>query len=152
MATCQLNSIHIIYRPVARILKGGGVHFRCQLTEGCAPNFFSWGAASAPAGTGAEPRRQTHFGNNIENWHKIRSLASKKWGEGISYGVPTKLKSGRGTHLWFPLCRGEAGLLVTPMYGYVCVSFPLVPVVGLFSRFFFLLCLSQVSLHTILPS
>ena len=54
--------------------------------------------------------------------------------------------------LWFPLCRGEAGLFVTPMYGYFCNSFPLVPVVGLFSQFFFLLCISQVSLHTILPS
>ena len=54
--------------------------------------------------------------------------------------------------LWFPLCRGEAGLFVTPMYGYFCNSFPLVPVVGLFSPLFFLLCLSQVSLHTILPS
>ena len=52
--------------------------------------------------------------------------------------------------LWFPLCRGEAGLFVTPMYGYFCNSFPLVPVVGLFSPLFFLLCLSQVSLHTIL--
>ena len=30
--------------------------------------------------------------------------------------------------LWFPLCRGEAGLFVTPMYGYSCNSFPLVPV------------------------
>ena len=54
--------------------------------------------------------------------------------------------------LWFPLCRGEAGLFVTPMYGYFCNSFPLVPVVGLFPPLFFLLCLSQVSLHTILPS
>ena len=46
------------------------------------------------------------------------------------------------------MCRGEAGLSVTPMYGYFCNSFPLVPVVGLFSPLFFLLCLSQVSLHT----
>ena len=38
-----------------------------------------------------------------------------------------------GAHLWFPLCRDEAGLLVTPMYGYFCDSFPLVPAVGLFS-------------------
>ena len=45
--------------------------------------------------------------------------------------------------LWFPLCRGEAGLFVTPMYGYFCNSFPLVPVVGLFSPLFFLLCLSR---------
>ena len=35
--------------------------------------------------------------------------------------------------LWFPLCRGEAGLFVSPMYGYFCNSFPLAPVVGLFS-------------------
>ena len=53
---------------------------------------------------------------------------------------------------WFPLCRGDAGLLVTPKYGYFCNLFPLVPVVGLFSPLFFLLCLSQISLHTVLPS
>ena len=70
---------------------------------------------------------------------------AKQKGGGISYGVPTKLKG--GTHLWFPLCRGEAGLLITPMYGYCCVSFPLVPVVGLFSPIFFLLCLSDLSSH-----
>ena len=25
--------------------------------------------------------------------------------------------------LWFPLCRGEAGLLATPMYGYIVICF-----------------------------
>ena len=49
---------------------------------------------------------------------------------------------------WFPLCRGEAGLLVTPMYGYFCDSFRLVPVVGIFSQLFFLLCLSQIDLSS----
>ena len=38
--------------------------------------------------------------------------------------------------LWFPLCRGEADLLVTPKYGYFSNLLPLVPVVGLFSPFF----------------
>ena len=51
-----------------------------------------------------------------------------------------------------PLCRSEAGLLVTPKYGYFRNVLPLVPVVSLFSPLFFLLCLSQISLHTILPS
>ena len=37
--------------------------------------------------------------------------------------------------LWFPLCRGETGLLVTPMYGYFCDSFSLVPVCGVFLHF-----------------
>ena len=32
------------------------------------------GAGSPPAGSGAEPRRQTNFGNNIDNWLKIRYL------------------------------------------------------------------------------
>ena len=32
-----------------------------------------------------------------------------------------------------PLCRGEAGLLVTSKYGYFCNLFPLLPVVGIFS-------------------
>ena len=68
------------------------------------------------------------------------------------YGVATFLVVQYLFFLWFPLCRGEAGLFVTPMYGYFCNSFPLVPVVSLFSPLFFLLCLSQVSLHTILPS
>ena len=34
--------------------------------------------------------------------------------------------------LWFPFCRGEGSLVVTPLYGYF---FPLVPVVGIFSPF-----------------
>ena len=51
-----------------------------------------------------------------------------------------------------PLCRGEAGLLVTPKYGYFCNLFPLVSVVSLFSPPLFLLCLSQISLHTVFPS
>ena len=50
------------------------------------------------------------------------------------------------------LCRGEADLLVTPMHGYSCDSFPLVTIVGLLSPLFVLLCLSQISVHTILPS
>ena len=54
--------------------------------------------------------------------------------------------------LWFPICGGEAGLVVTPLYGYFCNLFPLIPVIGLFSPLFFLLCLSQISLHTIIPS
>ena len=49
--------------------------------------------------------------------------------------------------LWFPLCRGEAGLLVTPMYGYFCDSSPLVPAVGHFAPFIFLLCLFTQSSH-----
>ena len=52
----------------------------------------------------------------------------------------------------FPFCRGEAGLVVTPLYGYFCHFFPLAPVVGIFSPLFFLLCISQISLHIILPS
>ena len=55
-------------------------------------------------------------------------------------------------YLWFRVCWGETGLLVTPKYDYVRNSFPLVPVVGLFSPLFFLLCLSHISLHTVLPS
>ena len=55
--------------------------------------------------------------------------------------------------LWFPFCRGEAGLLVTQLYGYFCNFCPLVPVVGLFSPFYFLLGFSQISLsHAILRS
>ena len=54
--------------------------------------------------------------------------------------------------LCFPLCRGEADLLVTTKYGYFRNLLPLAPVVGIFSTFFFLLCLSQISLHTVLPS
>ena len=54
--------------------------------------------------------------------------------------------------LWFPLCRSEADLLVTVKYGYFRNLIPLVPVVGLFSPFVFLLCLSQIYLHTVLPS
>ena len=54
--------------------------------------------------------------------------------------------------VWFPLCRGEAGLLVTPKYSHFCNFFPLLPVVGIFSPLFFLLCLSQISLHAVLPS
>ena len=54
--------------------------------------------------------------------------------------------------LWFRLCWGETGLLVTPKYDYVRNLFTLVPVVGLFSSLFFLLCLSHISLHTVIPS
>ena len=49
----------------------------------------------------------------------------------------------------FPLCRGEADLLVTAKYGYFRNLLPLVPVVGLFSPFLFLLCLSQISPHSL---
>ena len=46
----------------------------------CDPTLSSWvfgGAASPPAGPGAEPRKQTHFWQqSIENWLKIRSLTS----------------------------------------------------------------------------
>ena len=37
------------------------------------------GAVSPPAGFGAEPRRQTHFGNvqSIENWVKIMYLGRR---------------------------------------------------------------------------
>ena len=53
---------------------------------------------------------------------------------------------------WCPLWRGEAALMVTPKSGYCCNLFPLFPVVGLVPPLFFLLCLSQISLHTcILP-
>ena len=42
------------------------------------PTFASsWGRWKPPVGSEAEPRRQTHFGNNIgpiENWLKIRYL------------------------------------------------------------------------------
>ena len=48
--------------------------------------------------------------------------------------------------------RGEAGLLITPKYGYFRNLLPLISVVGLFSPLFFLLCLSQISLHAVLPS
>ena len=46
-----------------------------------------------------------------------------------------------------PLCRGDAGLLVTSKYGYFRNLLPLVSVVGLFSPLFFLICLCQISLH-----
>ena len=46
-----------------------------------------------------------------------------------------------------PLCRGEAGLLLTPKYGYFRNLLQLVSVVGLFSPLFFLICLCQISLH-----
>ena len=39
--------------------------------------------------------------------------------------------------LWFPLCRGEAGLVVTAEYGHFRNLLPSVPVVGLFSQFVF---------------
>ena len=46
----------------------------------CDPSLSSWGfggAISPPAGSGAEPRKQTHFWQQpIENWQKIRSLTS----------------------------------------------------------------------------
>ena len=59
---------------------------------------------------------EAHFGNNLLQSGLKPSLSqAKKSGGGIFYVVPTKLKSGGGAHLWFPLCRGEAGLLVTPM-------------------------------------
>ena len=54
--------------------------------------------------------------------------------------------------LLFPLCRGEADLLVTAKYRYFRDLLPSVPVFGLFSPFFFLLCLSQISLPPVLPS
>ena len=40
----------------------------------CNPTFSSWGsggAVSPPAGSGAEPRRQTHFGKNLLRIRKI---------------------------------------------------------------------------------
>ena len=49
--------------------------------------------------------------------------------------------------LWFPLCRGKARHYHVRLH---CNLFPLVPVVGLFSPLFFLLCLFQISLHTLL--
>ena len=46
----------------------------------CDPTLSSWefgGAVSPPAGSGAEPRKQTHFlQQSIEKWLKIRSLTS----------------------------------------------------------------------------
>ena len=48
----------------------------------CDPTLTSWGfggavSTPAPAGSGAEPRKQTHFWQqSIENWLKIRSLTS----------------------------------------------------------------------------
>ena len=46
----------------------------------CDPTLSSWGfggAVSAPAGPGAEPRKQKHFWQqSFENWLKIRSLTS----------------------------------------------------------------------------
>ncbi len=50
--------------------------------QGCDPTFPSWGSGvrckPPPVGSGAEPRRQTHFGNNnIENWLKIRYLGRR---------------------------------------------------------------------------
>ena len=46
----------------------------------------------------------------------------------------------------FPFCRGEACLVVTPMYGYFCNLFPLVPVVG--STFLPPLPFSDLSSHS----
>ena len=55
--------------------------------------------------------------------------------------------------IWFPFCRREAGLVVTPLYGYFCNFPPLVPVVvGLFSALVFLLCLSQSDLSSFIPT
>ena len=48
--------------------------------------------------------------------------------------------------LSFPLCRGEALSFVTLLYGYFHYLFPLLAVVGIFSSFFVLLCLSSRSL------
>ena len=50
--------------------------------------------------------------------------------------------------LLFPLCRGEAGLLVTAKYGYFRNLLPSVPIVGLFSPFFFLRAAFLRSLFT----
>ena len=70
--------------PVARILKRG-VHFWCQLTEGsvCNPNVSSlvWGCCKPPSGIrGRAPEANAFWQQSIENWLKIRSLASKKVG------------------------------------------------------------------------
>ena len=69
------------------------------------------------------------------------------FGEAVGHGILAIM-----CFLWFPFCRVEAGLEVTPLYGYFYNLFPFVPVVGLSSLLFFLLCLSQISLHTFLPS
>ena len=47
--------------------------------------------------------------------------------------------------LWFPFWRGEAGLFVTPLYGYVCNLFPLDPVVA----FYLLFCSSSAFLGSL---
>ena len=46
-----------------------------------------------------------------------------------------KTEMGILSFLWFPFCRGEAGLVVTPINGYFCNLFPLLHVVGLFLHF-----------------
>ena len=60
-----------IGRPVARIWKGG-VHFRSQLSEGSVfvTHIFQLGGVVSPQrgpgqSPGAQPRRQTHFDNNL---------------------------------------------------------------------------------------
>ena len=57
----------------------------------CDPNFPAgvWGAVSPPAGSGAVPRKQMHFDNNLSKICLKSGLACKKSGGDISYGVPT---------------------------------------------------------------
>ena len=98
----------IMYQARSQHFERGGVHFWCQLTEGCDPNFSTWwsGALQMPQrGPGQSPGGKCIWQQSIENWLKIRSLASKKSEGCISYGVPTKLKSGRGHISGFP-CVG----------------------------------------------
>ena len=54
-----------------------GPQFCGALCNGETQRLPAGGAGSPPVGSEAEPRRQTHFGNNIgpiENWLKIRYL------------------------------------------------------------------------------
>ena len=54
-----------------------GPQFCGALCNGDTQRLPAGGAGSPPVGSEAEPRRQTHFGNNIgpiENWLKIRYL------------------------------------------------------------------------------
>ena len=59
MATCDVDQA----RRFVVIEGGDGVADRCVTQPNSAGGLG--GAVSPPAGSGAEPRRQTHFGNNL---------------------------------------------------------------------------------------
>ena len=75
--------------------------------QGCDPTFPSWGsrgAASPPAGSGAEPRRQTHFGNCDvldNNYYNYRYTSCR------TYSADARGKSADGSVNWYTAVTRE---------------------------------------------